>query len=345
MKKVSVCVVTYNNRSDVDACLQSVEAQTYTALDVVLIDNNSTDSTGDYLATRWPQFRLIRNPTNVGFGNAHNQGISITLGEYYMPLNPDVVLRPNFISHMVETLESADDVGWVCGKLLWGRNRGETNRLYSVGHALYRDGYTVNIGLGEVDHGQYDQLREVFGANGAAPLYRRVMLEDIQVNEGEFFDASIFLYLEDVDLDWRARLRGWRCLYTPEAVGLHHQGASGGGTNPRAVNSITGMRYYIALKHSFWLDIVTYLVPLLILQVLFLLVAEPRGRGAATVPTLVARIPRIAPSRRWLREKRRLTFRQMQAWFNWSRQQQGHQPLTISERFYAYRVRKFDVLE
>jgi hypothetical protein len=74
--------------------------------------------------------------------------------------------------------------------------------------------------FGEVDHGQFDQPDEVFGVDGAAPLYRRKMLEDIQI-KGQYFDESFFIHKEDVDLAWRARLLGWRCWYTPEAVAVH----------------------------------------------------------------------------------------------------------------------------
>jgi len=95
-----------------------------------------------------------------------------------------------------------------------------STRLDSTGIVLDRYRKNHERGHGEEDTGQYEQIEDVFSAMGAAPLYRRAMLEDIRV-DGEIFDEDFFAYREEVDLAWRAHLRNWRCLYTPAAVAFH----------------------------------------------------------------------------------------------------------------------------
>lgn len=114
-----------------------------------------------------------------------------------MPLNPDVFLSPGYVEAMVRMLKSDPDVGWVSGKLLFADVEGvPTGQIYSVGHAVFPDGYAINIGFKQTDGLEYSNVREVFGANGAAPLYRRQMLEDVQASPGEVFDETISLYGE-----------------------------------------------------------------------------------------------------------------------------------------------------
>jgi GT2 family glycosyltransferase len=341
VKKVVVGVVTYNSREHIDRCLESLEAQTSPHIEAVILDNDSPDGTARWIAERWPQYRLVANEINVGFGCAHNQIIALTTSDYYMPLNPDVVLTPGYVAAMVDAIEAAPDIGWVCGKLLYtsSKDGAPTQVIYTVGHAVFPDGSAINIGFRELDGGQFEEAREIFGANGAAPLYRRAMLEAVQARPGEAFDATMFLYLEDVDLDWRARLLGWRCFYTPKAIAYHAHGASGGDRQPSIIKRVTANRYYLVLKNGFLLDLLLFNIPALVGHALFMLVTEPR-RGMATISSLLSRAGEIRYKRHWMASRRKLSRSDIRRWFRWSRQQKHRQPGSYLQRFWRFRIVK-----
>jgi GT2 family glycosyltransferase len=138
-------------------------------------------------------------------------------------MNTDVFLTPNFLERLIDVAETDPKIGSLTGKLLCFPQEGSPSVIDSTGHTMFRNRWVINRGEGETDWGQYEESKEVFGVCGAAAFYRRAMLEDIAVNQ-EYLDESFFLYLEDVDLDWRARLRGWKAYYVPTAIGYHQRG-------------------------------------------------------------------------------------------------------------------------
>lgn len=223
-KLVCINVLTTNERDCLDRCLQCIERQTYSPIKVLIIDNASTDGTEELLKSRFPHVEAIKNAENLGYCKSHNIGIAGSLGDYVMPLNADVFMEPGFVEANVRAIESAKNIGMAQGKLL--RAAGpqaqppEQKTIDSVGAVLTRARRNFERGQGELDNGQYDTPAFIFGASGAAPLYRREMLEDIKV-EGEYFDEDFFIYRDEVDLAWRAQWLGWKCIFTPQAVAYH----------------------------------------------------------------------------------------------------------------------------
>jgi GT2 family glycosyltransferase len=217
---VSIIIVNYNSGDYLPRCLASVFAQTWQDFEVIVVDNASADGSMRHL-DEYPQVVRIMNAENRGFAAAQNQGLRVARGEYLMPLNFDIVLAPRFLGEMVSAMESNEKVGSVSCKMLRMTPAGEpTGLIGNAGLLLPRRRFPVHRGGGEKDAGQYDRPARVFGAMGAAALYRREMLEDIAYR-GQFFDESYFMWYEDIDLEWRARLRGWDCVYTPGAVAYH----------------------------------------------------------------------------------------------------------------------------
>src|SRR5579872_6327935 len=220
---VSVTVVTYNSGRFIKRCLESVLEQKYGNMEVVVIDNASTDGTVDILEQFADRCRIYYNDENVGFAEAQNQAIGRTQGEWVLTLNPDVLLLPNFIQAMVEAGQVDPKVGSVCGKLLTIRasfDLPEKQLVDSTGIYFTPMLRHLDRGSQEVDNGHYLNYEYVFGATAAAALYRRKMIEDISIGD-EFFDPDFFVYREDADVAWRAQLFGWRCIYTPGAVAHH----------------------------------------------------------------------------------------------------------------------------
>ena len=195
--------------------LAALRQQRYAATEFIVVDNASTDDSVAQVLAQFPTARVIRNTHNRGFCGGHNQGIAAAQGQYYLPLNPDVAMQPDYIAALVDALEARPEYGSAAGKLLQAPGVVDTTGLF-----INRRRQQYLCGHGEADRGQYDTPGPVFGVDGAAPLYRRAMLEAIQF-EGEYFDESFFAHKEDVDVAWRAQLLGWPCWYTPEAVAMH----------------------------------------------------------------------------------------------------------------------------
>lgn len=220
---VSILITTYNSARFLHTCLESLIQQVYKPLEIIVVDNASSDGTKDLLAKADPEVKVIYNDTNIGFAAAQNQAARLAKGSWLLSLNPDVVLNPDFVAKAVESGNLDPKIGVVCGKLLrWMPNENPefTQVIDSTGIYFLPNLRHLDRGAGEPDHGQFEQMEYVFGATGAAALYRRSMVDDVSV-DGEFFDEQFFAYREDADLAWRAQLMGWRCLYTPQAVGWH----------------------------------------------------------------------------------------------------------------------------
>jgi len=255
---VSVIVVNWNGGRRLAESLDALAGQTYRPLEVIVVDNGSDDGSLTLAPATRLSPRIIANDHNAGFARAANQGFAAASGELLLSLNADVYPQPTFIEALVEALTSAPEAGMVCGKLYAGSEPANGRQLDSTGLFLNRQRRPYDRGQGETDAGQYDTQMDVFGAPGAACLYRRAMLTDVAC-EGEILDEDFFVYYEDVDLSWRARLRGWTCRYVPAAAAWH---ARGGGDTlrrrfrapKRAFAQVHALknRYLMMLKNDDW---------------------------------------------------------------------------------------------
>lgn len=236
--RVDAVVVTWDSAGDVVGCLDALLAQTH-PLRVVVVDNGSTDGTVALVAQvaeRHPdRVRLLRNEHNAGFTPAVNQALATCDGDAVLLCNPDVRLDPAYVAELVAALAADDRLGSVQGTL-WRPRRGmRPDRVDSTGHVAFRTRLFHNRDEGCV---RPSPAGEVFGVTGAAALHRRAMLDDVAVPQPdgrrEWFDETLFAYFDDVDLDWRARLRGWRAAHVPAAGGVHRRG----GAAPRRSRSV-----------------------------------------------------------------------------------------------------------
>jgi len=249
---VAVTIVAFNSRRFIETCLESVLAQGYAPLEVVVVDNASTDGTREVLARFRDRVRITANDRNLGFAAAQNQAIGLTRSDWVLALNPDVRLFPGFIHQLVEAGRIDARVGTVCGKLLAaGPDLRPLNepRLDSAGIYFTPSLRHFDRGWHEEDNGRFEHLEYVFGASAAAALYRRRMIEDISCEDG-FFDPDFFSYREDADVSWRAQLLGWACLYVPQAVGCHVRSVTAG--NRRRVPAVLNMH---SVKNRFLMRI------------------------------------------------------------------------------------------
>jgi GT2 family glycosyltransferase len=252
---VGITIVTLNSSRHLRRCLETVLAQRDTRLNVAVVDNASTDSTRQILREFSGRIRVLWNPTNTGFAAAQNQAIRAVRGSWVLTLNPDVLLEPDFVRRLVDAGELDSGAGAICGKLLSigpGFRPLAERLIDSTGIFFTPSMRHFDRGWHEPDRGAYDRSEYVFGACAAAALYRRKMIDDISIG-GHFFDPHFFAYREDADVAWRAQLLGWRCIYTPDALGWHVRTVTPG--NRRTVPPLVNMhsvknRFLMRIKNS-----------------------------------------------------------------------------------------------
>lgn len=281
MPTVSVHIVTYNSAQYIRRCLESVFQQTHPISQVIVIDNASTDSTFEIVKTTGNNIRLVRNEANTGFAPAHNQAMALSDSDYYLVLNPDVVLHQDYVASIIKQMERDDKIGSATGKLLL---QSDPTKVDSTGIVMNKARRAFDRGAGE-DAERWNDSGEVFGVSGAAALYAKRMVDDIRV-QGEFFDEDFFAYKEDVDVAWRARLLGWKAYYVADATAYHVRGWKQGarGKQPLFVRRHSYInRYKMMYKNDSLSQIgrnVLHIIPYEIAGFAFALFTEPGLLGA-----------------------------------------------------------------
>jgi GT2 family glycosyltransferase len=216
--KLGVVIVNWNSRDDLAACLESLQTQTHRDLEVVVVDNGSSDGSADMVRQRFPESVLLAETENLGFAEACNRGIALTTTEWVAMLNNDATADPRWAEALSSAASAAPPDCGILQSVLVFMERADT--INSTGIDLTRYGG----GKDRREGSRYPQTlpdEEIFCATAGAAAYRRSMLEDLKLPSG-YFDRRHFMYYEDLDLGWRARLHGFRARLVPASV-VHHR--------------------------------------------------------------------------------------------------------------------------
>ena len=217
----SIIIPNWNGIEHLPGCLDSLRTQTFGNTEVILVDNGSTDGSQALVTGQYPEVHLVALEHNLGLTGGNNIGFDAAHGEILISLNNDTEAHPHFVEALVNALQEHPEAGMAAAKMLLFDRR---DQIHSAGDGYGIDGIPFNRGVWQQDEGQFDEPGWIFGGCGGAVAYRRAMLDDVGT-----FDESFFMYCEDVDLNWRAQLAGWRCWYAPQAIVYHKLSATGGG--------------------------------------------------------------------------------------------------------------------
>jgi|GEM_PF-57462 len=240
---VSVIVVNHNRAGLLRDCLGSLLEQTYQPLEIIVVDNGSSDGSVQVVEDiACPQIRLLRLGSNQGFGTANNLGISEARGEFIALLNNDAVAQPDWIECLMQEAQAsgAARTGMWASKILLF----DSAVIDKAGHLIYPDGQNRGRGTGQLDRGQCDDRTDALFPDGCAALYRKQAFL-----EAGGFDPDFFAYADDADLGLRIRLLGWDCTYVPGAAVRHRHSATSGPYSERKIYLVERNRLWLAVKN------------------------------------------------------------------------------------------------
>ncbi|MFC1666707.1 glycosyltransferase family 2 protein [Candidatus Omnitrophota bacterium] len=213
---ISIIIVNYNRRDLLKRCLDSVRGQGFKDLEIIVVDNASSDDSVEMVNAYYPEVRLISNTRNLFFCKAYNQGIDESKGNFILCLNNDIILDKDYLKEALSAISSDTKIGMISGKVF----RMDTKMIDSTGLFLGKNRKAIERGYGKRDGRQYEKPEYIFGVSGACAFFRKSMLIDVKDKNG-YFDESFAMYYEDLDLCWRAQKRGWKAYYNPKATAYH----------------------------------------------------------------------------------------------------------------------------
>lgn len=231
MPNVAIAILNWNGKKHLQEFLPSVIAHS-TGFDIYVIDNGSTDDSLQYIHDQFPQIKTISLPINLGFCDGYNQGLAQIESDYYVILNSDVEVTQNWLKAPIELLENNIDIAACQPKIL---SYNDKNMLEYAGAAGgYLDSYGYPFCRGRIfndlepDSDKWNDTREVFWATGAALIIRSSVFQEVGG-----FESLFFAHMEEIDLCWRIRNRGFRIYYCGQSTVYHLGGGTLNKTSPQ----------------------------------------------------------------------------------------------------------------
>ncbi len=229
MKKVAVVILNYNGKSFLKKFLPNVIENSSNVADIIVADNKSTDDSVDFMKKNYPNIRLIINDFNGGFATGYNVALRQVEADYYVLLNSDIEVTPNWIEPIIELMESDEKIAACQPKILSYYDKTKFEYAGAAGGYIDKYGYPFCRGRIfqelETDNGQFDDVKEVFWATGACMFVKASLYHQLGG-----LDDNFFAHMEEIDFCWRLKNLGYRIMYCPSSKIYH----IGGGTLPKS---------------------------------------------------------------------------------------------------------------
>ena len=264
--KVAVVILNWNGVKYLRDFLPYVLASTWPNLDIVVGDNASSDGSVAYLRENYPTVRIIENDDNYGFTGGYNRVLAQVQADYYILLNSDVEVQPNWIEPVIALMESDERIAAAAPKIKAYHNQTHFEHAGAAGGFIDKFGYPFCRGRIfydiEEDKGQYEQAGEVFWASGAAMFIKKHLWD---LSGG--FDETFFAHMEEIDLCWRLKNMGYKVMYCPQSVVYHVGGGTLNSENPFKTylnfrnnllllkNNLSFWRAFWVIGIRFWMDL------------------------------------------------------------------------------------------
>ena len=235
---VAIVILNWNGKHYLEQFLPSVLQTNYPNCRIVVADNASTDDSISFLQQHYSQIEIIVLPQNFGFAKGYNEALKQVNADYYVLLNSDVEVTPDWLKPIINLLENNEEIAACQPKILAYKNKNVFEYAGAAGGWLDAFGYPFARGrifdICEEDNGQYNDVSEVFWASGAALIVRSDIYHQV-----EGFDEYFFAHQEEIDLCWRIKLLGKKIYCCPQSVVYH----VGGGTLPRGNSKKTFLNF------------------------------------------------------------------------------------------------------
>lgn len=231
MKTTSIVILNYNGKKHLKTYLPSVVEHSAEHR-IIVADNGSTDDSVIYVQENFKSVELLLNPKNLGFAGGYNWALSQVESDYYILLNSDVEVTKNWVSPLIQLLESSDSIVACQPKICSFENKEKFEYAGAAGGFIDKFGYPFCQGrifdTTETDNGQYDTNREVFWASGACLA---IKADEFHAVNG--FDNAFYAHMEEIDLCWRLKLRGKKVFYAHSSTVYHLGGGTLNKSNPK----------------------------------------------------------------------------------------------------------------
>ncbi len=252
--KATVVIPNYNGARFIEGCMDALEAQNCRDFETIVIDNASADGSDVTIEKKYPWARLVRMDKNYGFSIAVNKGIELSKTQYVILLNNDTEVNPDFVGELIKAADEDENIFSVSSRMISFQER---DIMDDAGDTYNCLGWGAQRGVGQSIH-KYNRKKAVFSACAGAAVYRKSILDEIGV-----FDIKHFAYLEDIDLGYRARIRGYRNVYCPSAI-VYHIGSATSGSRYNDFKSRLSARnnIYLIYKNMPLFQIIINIFPL-----------------------------------------------------------------------------------
>lgn len=251
---VSIVIVNYNGARIIEECLHSLYKQTLSQIEIIVVDNNSSDNSIEILNKHADKIKLIKSSNNNGFAKGNNIGILEASGEFIALLNNDAIANSDWLEKMLEAINTRRDLG-SCGCKIISYYERET--MDSAGLLISVEGLSRGRGRGKAID-EYNQYEEILIPSGCAAMFRKSALDEVGL-----FDEDFFCYCEDTDLGLRLQLYGWKSVYVPDAIVYHKYSQTSG--------KYSLFKALLVERNHYWFLIKNYPTILIILNPIFTL--------------------------------------------------------------------------